>query len=121
MIGMLFFASRRRHTRCALVTGVQTCALPILIEPVPTRDHSERMLAGFGADLTVEEAGGERIITIRGEAELHPQQITVHGDPSSAAFSAAAAYHVHEPDIVIANFRLTERTSVASGKSVSVS
>src|SRR3546814_10072307 len=31
MIGWLFFSSRRRHTRCALVTGVQTCALPILI------------------------------------------------------------------------------------------
>src|SRR3546814_3904050 len=31
MYGFFFFASRRRHTRCALVTGVQTCALPIWI------------------------------------------------------------------------------------------
>src|SRR3546814_3380237 len=30
-----FFSSRRRHTRCALVTGVQTCALPISIGPIP--------------------------------------------------------------------------------------
>src|SRR3546814_3958864 len=40
----LFFSSRRRHTRCALVTGVQTCALPIservdLAVPVLTRTH----------------------------------------------------------------------------------
>src|SRR3546814_6101856 len=32
-IYVLFFSSRRRHTRCALVTGVQTCALPITIQP----------------------------------------------------------------------------------------
>src|SRR3546814_17077848 len=64
------------------------------------------MLAGFGADLTVEEAGGERIITIRGEAELQPQQITVPGDPSSAAFWAVAASIVPESDIVIANVGL---------------
>src|SRR3546814_10375021 len=64
------------------------------------------MRAGFGADLTVEEAGGERIITIRGEAELQPQQITVPGDPSSAAFWAVAASIVPESDIVIANVGL---------------
>src|SRR3546814_9498140 len=66
-----------------LLAGLNTPGITRVIEPVPTRDHSKRMLAGFGADLTVEEAGGERIITIRGEAELQPQQITVPGDPSS--------------------------------------
>src|SRR3546814_3989724 len=33
--GLFFFASRRRHTRCALVTGVQTCALPISVRAIP--------------------------------------------------------------------------------------
>src|SRR3546814_1171657 len=32
---LFFFSSRRRHTRCALVTGVQTCALPIFMDPIP--------------------------------------------------------------------------------------
>jgi len=63
-----------------------------VIEPVPTRDHSERMLAGFGADLTVEtDAQGVRHIRLAGEAELKPQQIEVPGDPSSAAFPVVAA------------------------------
>src|SRR3546814_1589172 len=38
---LFFFSSRRRHTRCALVTGVQTCALPISVEPI-VRVHSQR-------------------------------------------------------------------------------
>src|SRR3546814_2579982 len=33
-----FFSSRRRHTRCALVTGVQTCALPIFVFAIPYED-----------------------------------------------------------------------------------
>ncbi|RIA47098.1 3-phosphoshikimate 1-carboxyvinyltransferase [Hephaestia caeni] len=89
-----------------LLAGLNTPGITRVIEPVPTRDHSERMLAGFGADLTVEETGGERIIAIRGEAELQPQQITVPGDPSSAAFWAVAASIVPESDIVIANVGL---------------
>src|SRR3546814_10268527 len=40
-----FFSSRRRHTRCALVTGVQTCALPILKNPDGRPDHVDEMLA----------------------------------------------------------------------------
>src|SRR3546814_3044416 len=39
---LLFFSSRRRHTRCALVTGVQTCALPIFVDPLDgTREYGE--------------------------------------------------------------------------------
>src|SRR3546814_10113880 len=40
---LFFFSSRRRHTRCALVTGVQTCALPISGKPAPPRTHSESL------------------------------------------------------------------------------
>ncbi len=89
-----------------LLAGLNTPGITRVIEPVPTRDHSERMLQGFGAALTVEEADGARIISITGEAELKPQRITVPGDPSSAAFWAVAASIVPGSDVVIANVGL---------------
>ncbi|MCW4460503.1 3-phosphoshikimate 1-carboxyvinyltransferase [Sphingomonas sp. BT-65] len=89
-----------------LLAGLNTPGITRVIEPVPTRDHSERMLTGFGADLTVEETLQGRIISIRGEAELRPQQITVPGDPSSAAFWMVAASIAPGSDITIANVGL---------------
>jgi 3-phosphoshikimate 1-carboxyvinyltransferase len=86
-----------------LLAGLNTPGITRVIEPVPTRDHSERMLAGFGADLTVEQDGAARVISIRGEAELRPQAITVPGDPSSAAFWMVAASIVPGSDVVIEN------------------
>jgi 3-phosphoshikimate 1-carboxyvinyltransferase len=74
-----------------LLAGLNTPGITRVIEPVPTRDHSERMLKVFGAELWVEEQDGERHIRIRGEAELLPQHIAVPGDPSSAAFPIVAA------------------------------
>src|SRR3546814_16571709 len=50
MLGLFFFSSRRRHTRCALVTGVQTCALPTSVrvpEPQNRYDIGERIWAGY--------------------------------------------------------------------------
>ena len=89
-----------------LLAGLNTPGVTRVIEPVPTRDHSERMLRGFGAELTVEETPQGRVIAIRGEAELKPQQIAVPGDPSSAAFWMVAASIVPGSDIVIANVGL---------------
>lgn len=86
-----------------LLAGLNTPGVTRVIEPVPTRDHSERMLKGFGAELTVEEGPDGRIISIRGEAELKPQQITVPGDPSSAGFWMVAASIVPGSDILIRN------------------
>jgi 3-phosphoshikimate 1-carboxyvinyltransferase len=75
-----------------LLAGLNIAGITEVIEPVPTRDHSERMLRGFGADLTVDvDADGVRHIRLMGEAELQPQQIEVPGDPSSAAFFIVAA------------------------------
>jgi len=75
-----------------LLAGLNIAGITEVIEPVPTRDHSERMLRGFGADLTVDvDADGVRHIRLMGEAELQPQQIDVPGDPSSAAFFIVAA------------------------------
>jgi 3-phosphoshikimate 1-carboxyvinyltransferase len=75
-----------------LLAGLNIAGITEVIEPVPNRDHSERMLRGFGADLTVDvDADGVRHIRLMGEAELQPQQIEVPGDPSSAAFFIVAA------------------------------
>jgi len=89
-----------------ILAGLNTPGITRVIEPVPTRDHSERMLAGFGADLTVEATNRGRVISIHGEAELKPQQIVVPGDPSSAAFWAVAASIVPGSEVTIANVGL---------------
>ena len=87
-----------------LLAGLNTPGITEVIEPVPTRDHSERMLQGFGADLTVETDGdGTRHIRLRGEADFRPQDIAVPGDPSSAAFFIVAALLVPGSDVTIAN------------------
>ena len=85
-----------------LLAGLNIGAETVVEEPVPTRDHSERMLMGFGADLTVEPMpeGGRRI-SIRGWAELKPQTLDVPGDPSSAAFPLVAALIVPGSDVLI--------------------
>jgi 3-phosphoshikimate 1-carboxyvinyltransferase len=89
-----------------LLAGLNPAGITSVIEPVPTRDHTERMLKGFGADLWVEEENGERVIRLRGEAELRPQVIEVPGDPSSAAFFAVAALLVPGSDLTIENVGL---------------
>lgn len=82
-----------------LLAGLNTPGITRVIETVPTRDHSERMLRGFGADLTVE---GE-VVSIRGEAELRARDIDVPGDPSSAGFWMVAASIVPGSDVTIRN------------------
>ncbi len=86
-----------------LLAGLNTPGETTVIEPIATRDHSERMLAGFGADLTVTPSPEGRVITIRGQAELKPQNIVVPGDPSSAAFWLVAASIVPGADVTITN------------------
>lgn len=90
-----------------LLAGLNTAGITTVIEPVPTRDHSERMLQGFGAELSVDvEADGTRIIRLRGEAEFKPQVIDVPGDPSSAAFFIVAALIVPGSELTIENVGL---------------
>jgi 3-phosphoshikimate 1-carboxyvinyltransferase len=86
-----------------LLAGLNTPGETTIIEPIATRDHSERMLAGFGASLRIESAAEGRIIILSGEAELKPQDITVPGDPSSAAFPMVAALLVPGSHVTIAN------------------
>ncbi|PNU06604.1 3-phosphoshikimate 1-carboxyvinyltransferase [Novosphingobium guangzhouense] len=90
-----------------LLAGLNTPGITTVVEPVPTRDHSERMLRGFGADLAVEtDADGARVISIKGEAELKPQTIEVPGDPSSAAFFIVAALVIPGSEVLIENVGL---------------
>ncbi|MFN3457231.1 MAG: 3-phosphoshikimate 1-carboxyvinyltransferase [Novosphingobium sp.] len=90
-----------------LLAGLNTPGVTTVIEPIPTRDHSERMLRGFGAELTVDVADdGARVIKVRGEAEFKPQDIVVPGDPSSAAFFVVAALLVEGSDLVVENVGL---------------
>ncbi len=86
-----------------LLAGLNTPGTTTVIEPVPTRDHTERMLRGFGVDLHVEEVNGAKHISLTGPCDLRPCDIEVPGDPSSAAFFAVAASIVPGSDLVIEN------------------
>ncbi|UXN06280.1 3-phosphoshikimate 1-carboxyvinyltransferase [Bartonella sp. HY761] len=87
-----------------LLAGLNTPGITTVIEPVMTRDHTEKMLLGFGADLEVEIGNnGERIIRLAGQGKLTGQTIKVPGDPSSAAFPIVAALIVPGSDIIIRN------------------
>ncbi len=87
-----------------LLAGLNTPGITRVIEPIATRDHSERMLKGFGADIWVEIGeDGTRTISIRGEQDLNPQQIRVPGDPSSAAFPVVAALITPGSDVTVTN------------------
>ena len=85
-----------------LLAGLNAPGTTTVIEPQPTRDHTERMLRHFGATVTTEpvEGGGKRI-AIDGYPELAAAPITVPGDPSSAAFPLIAALIVPGSDLTI--------------------
>jgi 3-phosphoshikimate 1-carboxyvinyltransferase len=85
-----------------LLAGLNTPGATTVIEPQPTRDHTERMLRHFGATAVVEpeESGGHRI-TVEGYPELTAAPITVPGDPSSAAFPLVAALIVPGSNITV--------------------
>ena len=92
-----------------LLAGLNAPGITTVVEPVPTRDHTERMLTGFGAKLDVEtDAAGVRTIRIEGRGELKGQTIRVPGDPSSAAFPIVAALLVPGSDIVVENVLMNE-------------
>lgn len=86
-----------------LLAGLNTPGITRVIEPIATRDHTERMLAGFGVKIEIGEDGGDRVIAVEGEADLTPQHVEVPGDPSSAAFFLVAASIVPGSDLVIEN------------------
>ncbi|MEE9426866.1 MAG: 3-phosphoshikimate 1-carboxyvinyltransferase [Paracoccaceae bacterium] len=84
-----------------LLAGLNTPGRTVVIEPVATRDHTERMLAGFGADISVAEGPEGQVITLTGQPELKPLDIAVPRDPSSAAFPVCAALIVKGSEIFV--------------------
>ncbi|RBI75821.1 3-phosphoshikimate 1-carboxyvinyltransferase [Roseovarius sp. TE539] len=82
-----------------LLAGLNAPGETVVIEREATRDHTERMLAGFGAETVTQETGEGRIITLAGRPELVPQQIAVPRDPSSAAFPVCAALITEGSDV----------------------
>lgn len=74
----------------------------VVIEKEATRDHTEKMLAFFGAEIAVEPFGSHgRKITLTGQPELQPKHIVVPADPSSAAFPIVAALIVPGSEVVV--------------------
>jgi 3-phosphoshikimate 1-carboxyvinyltransferase len=84
-----------------LLAGLHAPGATTVIEREATRDHTERLLRYFGAQVTTEERGGKTLITVSGDGELTGRDVTVPGDPSSAAFLAAAALIVPGSDVTI--------------------
>jgi 3-phosphoshikimate 1-carboxyvinyltransferase len=89
-----------------LFAGLNTPGRTTVIEPVATRDHTERMLKAFGAEITAEQKEDGRHIHIVGQRELKGQNIDVPADPSSAAFPMVAALITKGSDIIIENVML---------------
>ncbi len=89
-----------------LLAGLNAPGETVVIEPEATRDHTERMLKGFGAALTVEDTPEGRVITLTGQPEFKPQSIDVPRDPSSAAFPVCAALITEGSDVLVPNIGL---------------
>jgi 3-phosphoshikimate 1-carboxyvinyltransferase len=85
-----------------LLAGLAAPGETVVIEAEATRDHTEKMLTHFGADLRVEpfEANG-RCIRLTGQPELVPQPVAVPADPSSSAFPLVAALLVPGSDVIL--------------------
>ncbi|WBU64242.1 3-phosphoshikimate 1-carboxyvinyltransferase [Paracoccus aerodenitrificans] len=85
-----------------LLAGLNAPGQTVVTEAEPTRDHTERMLAGFGATIATEQTDEGHVITLTGQPELRGQQVAVPRDPSSAAFPVAAALIVPGSEIRVA-------------------
>jgi 3-phosphoshikimate 1-carboxyvinyltransferase len=85
-----------------LLAGLAAPGETVVIESEASRDHTERLLAHFGADVRVEADGAAgRQITLRGEPELAPAAVMVPADPSSAAFPLVAALIVSGSEVIL--------------------
>ena len=91
-----------------LLAGLNVPGDTIITETEKTRDHTERMLSSFGAEIKVENYSNRRLITLSGYSELKGQNVRVPSDPSSAAFPICAAITVEGSDILVPNITLNE-------------
>ena len=86
-----------------LLAGLNTPGETTVIEPEPTRDHTELMLRHFGVDVRVEMTSEGRRTTIVGQPEITVRRIAVPADPSSAAFPLVAALLLPGSDVTLSN------------------
>jgi 3-phosphoshikimate 1-carboxyvinyltransferase len=84
-----------------LLAGLHAQGGAEVIEPEPTRDHTERMLRAFGAEVEVTDEGSGRRIRVPGGQALHGTAVRVPGDPSSAAFPIVAALIVPGSEVTV--------------------
>jgi 3-phosphoshikimate 1-carboxyvinyltransferase len=84
-----------------LLAGLNSPGITTVVEREATRDHTERMLTHFGAQVSVTVEGDGRRIALQGQPELRGREVIVPADPSSAAFPLAAALIVPGSEIVI--------------------
>lgn len=85
-----------------LLAGLNTPGTTEVVEPMATRDHTERLLRYFGAEITMEETeGGGAVTALTGQPELTAREVTVPGDPSSAAFLVVAALLCPDAEVTI--------------------
>ncbi len=82
---------------CLLLAGIYADGETVVTEPAPTRDHTERMLTGFGYKVDVDGATA----TIKGGSRLTATDIDVPADISSAAFFMVAAAIAHDSEVII--------------------
>ncbi|MBN9280442.1 MAG: 3-phosphoshikimate 1-carboxyvinyltransferase [Hyphomicrobium sp.] len=84
-----------------LLAGLHAAGETTIVEKEATRDHTERMLRYFGAEVRTQKTANGTRITVKGDAELEGRPVTVPGDPSSAAFLIAAAVLVPDSDVTV--------------------
>ena len=85
-----------------LLAGLAAPGATVVVETEASRDHTERLLAHFGADVRVEPDGADgRKVTLQGEPELVPAPVVVPADPSSAAFPMVAALLVPGSELIL--------------------
>ena len=94
-----------------LFAGLNSPGTTTVIEKEKTRDHTERMLKGFGANIISEQTSEGNIIKLEGYPELKAQEIRVPRDPSSAAFPVCAALITEGSDIIVPNIGLNPTRS----------
>jgi len=88
-----------------LLAGLSAEGETVVHEPVPTRGHTEEMLAQMGADITVSNSGSERTIRI-GRSDLRPTAVVVPGDPSQAAYWVVAGVVVPGSVVTVVEIHL---------------
>ena len=89
-----------------LIAALQSPGKTTVIEPLPSRDHTEKMLQAFGAKITISETKDGKEINLIGQTELTPTNINIPGDFSSAAFFIVAALLIPNSEIKLENIGL---------------